>query len=96
MKSILKTIITCLIFIILFYFSLKNTQDATLYILPGYEKNISLILLLCLFFIGGAVLGALALLPTLFRYRRNLSHIRQELKRLESIHQPEHNDTIKV
>jgi len=68
-----------ILFIVFFGFALKNTQEAALYFFLGYEIRGPLVLLLLAFFIGGAVLGILAMLPTLFRHRREMSRQRKTI-----------------
>ena len=67
----LSRIVGFILFILFFGFALKNTQEAALHFFLGYEIRAPLVLLLLAFFAGGAVLGVLAMMPTVFRYRRN-------------------------
>jgi uncharacterized integral membrane protein len=69
----ISRVIWVILFALFFGFALKNTQEATLRFFWGYEKQAPLVLLLLLFFIAGAVLGVLAMTPTVFRHRRSLS-----------------------
>jgi putative membrane protein len=71
--KILFRIIAAILFIIFFGFALKNTQEATLQFFLGYEIRGPLVLLLLGFFAVGAALGVLAMMPTVLRYRRDLS-----------------------
>ncbi|MDB5796901.1 MAG: hypothetical protein JWP36_803 [Paucimonas sp.] len=71
--KILSRIVAALLFIVFFGFALKNTDDATLRLFPGYAVHGPLVLLLLGFFASGAVLGVLAMTPTVFRYRRELN-----------------------
>lgn len=70
MKSFLKIILFTILFILLFYFSLKNAHEATLYFFLGYQKTLPLILWLLFFFCLGALGGMIAFTPTLLRYKR--------------------------
>jgi putative membrane protein len=72
MKLIFR-IIAVLIFIVFFGFALKNTQEVVLSFFLGYEIRGPLVILLLGFFAAGAVLGVLAMTPTLFRHRRDLT-----------------------
>jgi putative membrane protein len=67
----LSRIVGIILFILFFGFALKNTQEAALHFFLGYEIRAPLVLLLLAFFAGGAILGVLAMMPTVFRYRRN-------------------------
>ena len=71
--KILFRIIAAILFVIFFGFALKNTQEAALQFFLGYEIRGPLVLLLLGFFIIGAVLGVLAMIPTVLRYRRDVS-----------------------
>ena len=66
----LSRIVGIILFILFFGFALKNTQDIALRFFLGYEIHAPLVLMLLAFFGGGAVLGVLAMMPTVLRYRR--------------------------
>jgi len=82
MKIIFK-VVTVLLFILFFGFALKNTETVTLHFFMGYEFPGPLVLLLLIFFISGIVFGVFAMLPTLFRYRRDLSKYKKDLTLME-------------
>ena len=67
----LSRIVGIILFILFFGFALKNTQEAALRFFLGYEVRAPLVLMLLAFFAGGAILGVLAMTPTVVRYRRN-------------------------
>lgn len=71
--KILFRIIAAILFVVFFGFALKNTQEAALQFFLGYEIRGPLVLLLLGFFTFGAALGVLAMMPTVLRYRRDLS-----------------------
>lgn len=71
--KILFRVVAAILFVIFFGFALKNTQEAALQFFLGYEIRGPLVLLLLGFFATGAALGVLAMMPTVFRYRRDLS-----------------------
>ncbi|MBI1889750.1 MAG: DUF1049 domain-containing protein [Burkholderiales bacterium] len=75
--KILFRVLAVILFIIFFGFALKNTSDVALKFFWDYEMRGPLVLLLLGFFVGGAVLGVLAMTPTVFRYRRELSKQRK-------------------
>lgn len=77
--KILYRIVGIILFIFFFGFAIKNAQEATLNFFWGYEIRGPLVLLLLGFFMGGAVLGILAMTPMTFRYRRELSKHRTAL-----------------
>ena len=67
----LSRIVGIVLFILFFGFALKNTQEAVLHFFLGYEIRAPLVLMLLAFFAGGAILGVLAMTPTVVRYRRS-------------------------
>jgi putative membrane protein len=71
--KLLFRIIAVILFVVFFGFALKNTQEVALRFFLDYEIRGPLVLLLLGFFAGGAILGVLAMMPTLFRHRRDLS-----------------------
>ena len=71
--KILFRIIAAILFIVFFGFALKNTQEGALQFFLGYEIRGPLVLLLLGFFTLGAAMGVLAMMPTVLRYRRDLS-----------------------
>ncbi len=75
--KLLFRIIAVIIFIVFFGFALKNTQEAVLSFFLGYEIRGPLVILLLAFFAAGAALGVLAMTPTVFRYRRELTRERK-------------------
>lgn len=76
-------IVAVILFIVFFGFALKNTQEVALRFFFGYEMRGPLVLLLLVFFASGAALGILAMLPMVFRYRRDLSHSRSTVSTME-------------
>lgn len=81
--KILFRIIAAILFVLFFGFALKNTQEAALRFFFDYEIRGPLVMLLLGFFVGGASLGILAMLPTLFRYRRELGRQKKILVGVE-------------
>lgn len=61
------------LFLLVLGFALKNSHTTTFYSYLGYAWQVPLIVMLGLAFLLGAVTGMLALLPTLFRLRRELA-----------------------
>lgn len=72
MKLLFRTV-AVILFVIFFGFALKNTQEVALHFFLDYELKSPLVLLLLGFFVAGAALGVLAMMPTVFRHRRDLS-----------------------
>lgn len=73
----LTRIIAIAFFIFFFGLALKNTQETALYFFWGYELRGPLVLIVLCFFIGGCILGLLAMTPMMFRQRRALSRFRK-------------------
>ncbi|HEX7635149.1 MAG TPA: LapA family protein [Noviherbaspirillum sp.] len=70
--KILYRIVAVILFIVYFGFALKNTHEVALHFFFDYEVRAPLVLLLLAFFVGGTALGILAMIPTVFRHRRDL------------------------
>jgi lipopolysaccharide assembly protein A len=88
--KILFRILAVALFIVFFGFALKNTQEVALQFFMGfmgYEIRGPLVLLLLGFFAGGAVLGVLAMTPTFFRHRRELTRHRKTIATLQKENQ---------
>ena len=62
-----------LVFLLVLGFALKNSHSVTFYSYLGYVWQAPLIVMLGLAFVLGALMGVLALLPALFRLRREVS-----------------------
>lgn len=59
-----------LVFLLVLGFALKNSHSVVFHSYLGYIWQAPLIVMLGLAFLAGALTGVLALLPTLFRLRR--------------------------
>jgi lipopolysaccharide assembly protein A len=81
--KILSRILGTILFVIFFGFALNNTQEATLRFFLGYEIRGPLVLLLLGFFAAGAVLGVLAMTPTVFRHRRDLNRHKKTIGEMQ-------------
>ena len=82
MKYVFR-IVAALFFLVFFGFALKNTQEVVLEFFWNYEWRGPLVLMLLAFFVAGTALGILAMVPTVFRQRRELARQRQLAIRLE-------------
>jgi lipopolysaccharide assembly protein A len=81
--KLISRILWAILFIVFFGFALKNTQEAALRFFFDYEVHAPLVLLLLAFFVAGAVLGVLAMMPTMFRHRRNLAASKKTIETME-------------
>ena len=79
----LSRIITLVLFIFFFVLALKNTQDTALYFFWGYELRGPLVLIVLCFFVAGAFLGLMAMIPVVFRRQRELAKQRKRITELE-------------
>jgi putative membrane protein len=77
----------CRIFIFLFLlaFALKNSDPVSVRFFFDSAWQAPLIIIVLAFFAGGAVLGVLSLLGTVFGLRREVSRLKREAKQLENI-----------
>jgi len=77
--KIISRIIAAVLFVLFFFFALKNTQEVTLHFFLGYERTDPLVLILLVFFVAGAIIGVLAMTPIVFRYRREVSRLKKAI-----------------
>ncbi|MDO4904720.1 MAG: lipopolysaccharide assembly protein LapA domain-containing protein [Lautropia sp.] len=83
-----------LIFIALLGFALGNTEPVRLGVFGNQELGFTapLVVILLLFFLFGLLVGLLALVPRMYRKRRELARLRRDVERLQQIadvHQPQ-------
>lgn len=67
------------IFLFLFAFAVKNTDPVSVHFFLDTGWQAPLVIVVLVFFAGGALFGALALLGTIFGLRRELNALRREL-----------------
>jgi len=77
-----------IIFAFFVLFALQNTAPATLTLIFDHTWQAPLVVLLLAFFAGGAVLGALSLVGTLFRQRREIAQLKRALGKAEQASLP--------
>jgi putative membrane protein len=80
----LSTLIGIVLFILFFGFALKNTQEVDLHFFLHYDLRGPLVLMLLGCFVAGAVLGVLALMPTVFRHRRETNKHKTTITTMQS------------
>lgn len=82
MKLLSRLLALCL-FVVFFIFALKNSQIVELHFLliPPITSPLALILLG--FFGAGALLGVIAMFPTVFRHRRELTRHKKSITTLQ-------------
>lgn len=69
------------IFLILFVFAVQNTAPVNLNLALGRVWQAPLVIVLLAFFAAGALAGVLSLLALVFRQRREIARLRNELAR---------------
>jgi uncharacterized integral membrane protein len=77
MKLLIR-LLSIALFIVFFDFALKNTDEVVLSLFWNSKASAPLILLLLGFLLFGLVIGVLAMVSTLLRYRRELLALRRE------------------
>lgn len=87
--KLISTIVGFVLFVLFFGFALKNTQEVNLRFFLDYELRGPLVLMLLGFFVAGAVLGVLALAPTVFRHRREASRQRGAIEARPTVAAPD-------
>jgi putative membrane protein len=96
MMKLLLRISAVILFLMFFGFAIENTQEVTLHFFLSYEIHGPLVLVLLGFFAVGAVLGVLAMTPTVFRHRRELSRNRTTILKMEQDHQAQQSARINL
>ena len=71
--KIVSRIFALILFVLFFGFALKNDQIVTLNYFFGYAQSAPLVILLLAFLLLGTVLGVLAMIPIVFRHRKDIS-----------------------
>ena len=83
--NILGWIVRIALFLVLLLFAMSNTELVTLRL---WGANLAwrepLVLFLLAFFASGAALGLLAIVPTLFRQRREIGRLRRIIDSMQS------------
>ena len=81
--KIVSRIFAVILFVLFFGFALKNDQIVTLQYFWGYAQSAPLVILLLAFFLIGAILGVLAMVPMVFRHRRDISIHKKTIAEIE-------------
>jgi uncharacterized integral membrane protein len=81
---ILSWIFYVALFVLALGFALSNTDPVELRLFSGYATTwrAPLVVFLLVFLGVGVVLGLLAAVPSLFRQRREIAHLRKELRQM--------------
>ncbi|QJQ07144.1 LapA family protein [Undibacterium piscinae] len=81
--KIISRIMAVILFIVFFGFALKNDQIVTLHYFFGYAQSAPLVILLLAFFLSGAILGILAMVPIVFHHRKDISRHKKTIAEIE-------------
>lgn len=73
-----------IIFLFLLAFALKNTTPVDVYFLFDAAWQAPMIIVVLAFFAGGALLGVLSLLGTVFGLRREIARLKRDAKNLNT------------
>lgn len=92
--KIISRIVTLILFLAFFGLALKNTHLVQLNFFLGYQRTDPLALILLVCFAAGALLGILAMTPSVFRHRREASRLKKaalqrEAEARASVQQPQ-------
>ena len=69
-----------LVFLILFLFAVKNTDPVSINFFLDSTWQAPLIIVVLVFFAGGALLGVLSLIGTVFRLRREVERLKKTVQ----------------
>lgn len=75
--TVLTWAIRLIIFFFLLIFAMRNTQPITLQFILDYGWEAPLVIVLLVFFAGGAILGVLSVVGVIFRQRREISRLKR-------------------
>lgn len=75
--TVLTWAIRLIIFFFLLIFAMRNTQPITLQFILDYVWEAPLVIVLLVFFAGGAILGVLSVVGVIFRQRREISRLKR-------------------
>lgn len=81
--KIVSRVIAIILFLAFFGLALKNTHLVTLNFFLGYQRTDPLALILLVCFVVGALLGILAMTPSVFRHRREANRQKKALAALQ-------------
>ncbi|HSG21789.1 MAG TPA: LapA family protein [Azonexus sp.] len=78
-----------IIFLFLLVFALRNTQPVSLQFILDHVWEAPLVIVLLMFFAGGAILGVLSVVGIIFRQRREISRLKREAAKPKQPAMPE-------
>ncbi len=81
--KLLTRLAAVILFVLFFGFALENTHEAVLHFFLNYEMRGPMVLVLLGFFLMGAIMGILAMMPMVFRHRREANKHQKAVSRME-------------
>lgn len=81
--KIVSRVFALILFVLFFGFALKNDQIVTLHYFFGYAQSAPLVILLLAFLLIGTTLGVLAMIPIVFRHRKDISKHKKTIAEIE-------------
>lgn len=87
--TVLNWAIRLTLFSFLVVFAFQNTDPVSLNFLPGQVWQAPLVIILLVFFAGGAILGLLSVLGVIYRQRREISRLKQSADKPSPVVLPE-------
>jgi putative membrane protein len=81
--KMISRVIAIILFLAFFGLALKNTHLVALNFFLGYQRTDPLALILLVCFAIGALLGIMAMTPSVFRHRREAARLRKALAALQ-------------
>jgi len=87
--TFLTWVLRFIIFFFLLVFALRNTQPVNLRFILDHVWEAPLVIVLLVFFAGGAILGVLSVVGVIFRQRREISRLKREAAKSQQPAMPE-------
>ncbi|WP_239003013.1 lipopolysaccharide assembly LapA domain-containing protein [Dechloromonas sp. TW-R-39-2] len=87
--TVLNWAIRLTLFSFLVVFAFQNTDPVSLNFLSGQVWQAPLVIILLVFFAGGAILGLLSVLGVIYRQRREISRLKQSADKPSPVVLPE-------
>lgn len=87
--TVLTWAIRLIIFFFLMVFAMRNTQPITLQFILDYVWEAPLVIVLLVFFAGGAILGVLSVVGVIFRQRREISRLKRSASKMQESATPQ-------
>lgn len=87
--TVLTWAVRLIIFFLLLVFAIRNTQPITLQFILDYVWEAPLVIVLLVFFAGGAILGVLSVVGVIFRQRREITRLMRSASKVQQTPAPQ-------